>query len=174
MVFITEVKKDQEHFIEVISDNYTSTIYDYEGNLKKQPKNKSDNKANDLINNDTKTSVKQYFEYQEELYTLNEKIDEIKTLRDDLQDGLKTEITSVLHAFNYNDFAKIKLTKEGLTISLPVKIYNDYELIYKIDTKLFTYLNRLIGVSGKLNIINKHKEAGNTVYTLELIYELEN
>lgn len=213
MVFITEVKKDQEYFIgdipgklmcnlekhnapksfnnineaikclrkngnkediEVISDNYTSTIYDYEGNLKKQPKNKSDNKANDLINNDTKTSVKQYFEYQEELNQLTMKMDEIKTLRDNLKDGLKTDITTVLFAFDYNDTAKIKLTRTGLTINLPVKVYNDYEIINKIDTDLFTQLNNLMGINGELNISNKHKEAGNTVYTLELIYELEN
>ena len=212
MVFITEVKKDQEYLIgdipgklmcnlekhnapksfnnineaikslrkngnkediEVITDKYTSTIYDYEGNLKQQPENKTDNKANDLINNDTKTSVKQYFEYQEELNQLTMKMDEIKTLRDNLKDGLKTDITTVLLAFYYNDTAKIKLTRTGLTINLPVKVYNDYEIIYKIDTDLFTQLNNLMGITGKLNISNKHKEAGNTVYTLELIYELE-
>lgn len=168
-------KNGNKEDIEVITDNCTSTIYDYEGNLKQQPENKTDNvnETDDLSNNVTKTSVKKYFEYQEELNQLTMKMDEIKTLRDNLKDRLKTDITTVLLAFDYNDTAKIKLTRTGLTINLPVKVYNDYEIIHKIDTDLFTQLNNLMGITGKLNISNKHKEAGNTVYTLELIYELE-
>ena len=170
-------KNGNKRDIEVLFLDNTRKYYDYKGNiLKQEQKNKHDKtekQTEDTINNVTKTNVKQYFEYQEELNQLTMKMDKIKTLRDNLKDGLKTDITTVLLSYDYNDTAKIKLTRTGLTITLPVKLYNDYEIIHKIDTELFTQLNKLMGITGKLNITGPHKEAGNQVYTLELIYNLD-
>lgn len=118
-------------------------------------------------------SVKQYFDYQEELNTLRDKISKIEDAQKEIYENIKTDITSVFLAYDYSDLDfKIILTQEGIKIELYVQIYNDYQVIHPINTKLFYNLDELMGVSCKMNICDRRKIGGNQVYTLELTYEL--
>lgn len=119
-------------------------------------------------------SVKKYFTYQEELNTLDDKTRKLKQAQENIFDKIKTDIETVFLAFEYDSInLKIELTEKGLKIIYPAKIYNDFEIIPPINTDLFTKLNELMGVTGMMNIENKTVLAGNHVYTIELIYDLE-
>jgi len=119
------------------------------------------------------TGVKQYFDYQEELNNLKHKLTKIETAQKEIYDNIKTDITSIFIAYDYSDLDfKIKLTPDGIRIELQVKIYNDYEIVHQINTKLFRSLDDLMGMPGKMNIQGERKVAGNNVYTIELTYEL--
>ena len=119
-------------------------------------------------------SVNKYFNYQKDINMYKNKLTKLENLQKDLIDEIKTDVETILIAYNYNELGtKIKITNNGLKIRIPVKVYNDYDICYKIDTDLFTQLNKLMGMHGKLNIENKTKFAGDMVYHIELIYELE-
>lgn len=137
------------------------------------------NELKQLINEDddmseSTGSVKQYFTYQESINEYKNKLNKLESAQKDLIDEIKTDVETILIAYNYNELGtKIKITNKGLKIRIPVKVYNDYDICYKIDTDLFTQLNNLMGMNGRLNIENRTKYAGNMVYHIELIYELE-
>ena len=42
-----------------------------------------------------------------------------------------------------------------------------------LDTELFTQLNNLMGMTGKLNMVKSTKQAGNHVYILEIKFDLK-
>ena len=118
-------------------------------------------------------SVKQYFDYQKELNNLKNKIDKIEAAQKEIYENIKTDITSVLLAYDYDEMDfEILLTPDGIKIELYVKVYNDYKIIHPINTKLFQNLDELMGMSCGLNICDKRKLGGNNVFTLELNYEL--
>lgn len=120
------------------------------------------------------SSVKQYFNYQEDINMYKDKLSKLEDAQKDLMNDIKTDVEDILSTYNYNELGtEIKITNTGLKIRIPVKIYNDHDICYKIDTDLFTQLNNLMGMHGRLNIENKTKYAGNMVYHIELIYELE-
>lgn len=121
----------------------------------------------------TKGSVKQYFTYQEDLNKLKNKISKIEDAQKEIYKNIKTDVTSIFIAHDYNDMDfKVELTPEGIKIELYVKVYNDYQIIHPINTSLFNHLDELMGISGKMNICDRRKIDGNQVYTLELTYEL--
>lgn len=119
------------------------------------------------------TSVKQYFTYQEELNTLQSKINKLESAQKDIYDGIRVDITTVFlsHGYNTTDF-EIELTSSGICITLYVKKFNDSQLVSGINTELFTHLNELMNMPGKINIVNDQVVAGNHVYAIELYYEL--
>lgn len=118
-------------------------------------------------------SVKQYFNYQEELNNLKNKITKIEAAQKEIYENIKTDITSVFLAHDYDtlDF-EIILTQDGIKIELYVKVYNDYKIIHPINTKLFHNLDELMNMSCEMNICDKRKINGNNMYTIELNYEL--
>lgn len=126
-----------------------------------------DNKVNPV------GSVKQYFVYQENLNNLKKKISKLENAQKGIYKNIKTDITSILlgYGFSDSDF-EVQLTSDGIGISLFVKIFNDYQIVAGIPTSLFSNLDDLMGIPGKINIQGKKKIAGNQVYTLDIHYEL--
>ena len=122
---------------------------------------------------DNMSSIKQYFDYQEEINTINNKKNKLEKAQKELYDNIKTDIETVFTAFDSWELGnEIKLTPEGIEIKYPVKIKNDYGLLYPLNTDLLTQLNNVIGVNGTLNIESERKFAGHKVYTLILTYKL--
>ena len=117
-------------------------------------------------------SIKQYFDYQKEINLINTKKDKLEKAQKELYNTIKTDIETVFFALDCDEVGtEIELTKKGIEINYPVRIFNDDSILYKINTDLFTQLNNLIGVHGKLNIENTRQyTGGNHVYMLKLIY----
>ena len=134
------------------------------------------NKNNNIIPMESEivtSSIKQYFDYQEEINTINNKKNKLEKAQKELYDNIKTDIETVFTAFDSWDLGNgIKLTPEGIEIKYPVKIKNDYGLLYPLNTDLFTQLNKVIGVNGTLDIESEREFAGHKVYTLILTYKL--
>ncbi|MBQ6220046.1 MAG: hypothetical protein IJH63_00250 [Methanobrevibacter sp.] len=120
------------------------------------------------------TSVKQYFNYQEELTLVRRKLDDIIYEQKELGKEIKTDIRTVFTAYDIPNLTyDVELTGKGIRIKMYSKKYNNDELITPINTDLLLKLNKLIGMDALLNIQSERKVAGNHVHVLELIYELE-
>ena len=127
----------------------------------------------DDVGADNVSSVKQHFDYQLELNTLDVKINKLKKAQEDIFNGIKTDIETIFIGYDCSTIdLEVKLTQHGIRIIYPVKKYNDYNIVSPVDTDLFTKLNQLMGVNGKLNIVKDKVLHGNHVYTIELDYEV--
>lgn len=123
---------------------------------------------------DNMSSIKQYFDYQKEINMINSKKDKLEKAQKELYNNIKTDIETVFLALDCEELGtKIELTKTGIEIYYSVRIKNDYGILYPLNTDLFTQLNNVIGVKGKLDIESKRYNGGNQVYHLILRYELE-
>lgn len=119
------------------------------------------------------TSLDQFFTHQKELNTLEDEMTKLKNQQKDLYKDIKTDIETVFIALDCEEpGTEIEITQKGIEIIYPVRVYNDYETL-KVNTDLFTQLNKLIGMNGTMSIQSQTKVAGNIVYKLTLKYELE-
>lgn len=118
------------------------------------------------------SNVEQYFQCQEKLNGLEEEKARLTQEKKKIFRKVKTDIETVFIALDCNELGtKVELTQSGIKIIYPVKVFNDYQSTL-IDTDLFTQLNNVMGMKGKLNMTGETKKAGNYIRILELIYEL--
>lgn len=117
--------------------------------------------------------VVEFFKYQKRLNDLEKEKSELEKNKNEVFQKVKTDIQTIFIALDCEELnTKIELTKTGLRISYPLHVVNDYQTRL-LDTDLFTQLNKLIGMTGKLNMVNSEKQAGNYVYVLEIDYDLK-
>lgn len=117
-------------------------------------------------------NVAVFFECQNQINQLNQEKTRLEKAKKEAFDKLKTDIQTVFIALDCEDFGtKITLTDKGLNISYPVRVFNKYQTTL-VDTDLFTQLNNLMGMKGKLSMAEETKVAGNFVRIIELIYEV--
>lgn len=193
-VQICEVAKDIlpcyfpfcEHDLACKKNNIPKLVKEpkYQGKIKRNGKtyttrlcNDEDEEVNEtkaLKNEvDNMNSIKQYFDYQKEINMINSKKDKLEKAQKELYNHIKTDIETVFLALDCDEVGtKIELTKTGIEIYYPVRIKNDYGILYPLNTDLFTQLNKVIGVKGKLDIEGKKYCYGDYVYPLVLRYEL--
>ena len=128
----------------------------------------------DVVEDDSvvKSKVDVYFELQERFNRLNRELVSVKEEKDSLLDDLRVDVDSVFVGVDFFDDYKVELTDSGLRVSLFVKRFNDYRLVHPVPLALFGYLEDCMGVPGVLNIVGERKRSGNSVYELELIYEV--
>ena len=101
---------------------------------------------------------------------MKQRLEELEKEYEDMNLNIETDIKAILHAYDFED-TKIHLEENGLTIDIPVKLYNDNRIINPIPTDFFTQMNKIIGLEGSMNIPNA-KIGGNHVYLIELIYSI--
>ena len=119
------------------------------------------------------SDINKFFQYQKRLNDLEKEKIELEKNKKEVFQKVKTEIETIFLALDCDELGtKIELTKNGLTISYPVRVLNDYQTML-LDTELFTQLNNLMGMTGKLNMVKSTKQAGNHVYILEIKFDLK-
>ena len=119
------------------------------------------------------SDINKFFQYQKRLNDLEKEKIELEKNKKEVFQKVKTEIETIFLALDCDELGtKIELTKNGLTIRYPVRVLNDYQTML-LDTELFTQLNNLMGMTGKLNMVKSTKQAGNHVYILEIKFDLK-
>ena len=117
-------------------------------------------------------NVEAFFTCQEKLNTLEKEKNRLLQEKNEVFKKVKTDIETVFIALDCEEIGtKITLTGKGLTISYPLRVYNKYQTTL-INTDLFTQLNKVMGMKGKLSMSDETKLGGNMVRLMELIYEL--
>jgi len=118
------------------------------------------------------SNVKLYFQCQEKINRLDQQREKLIQEKEEIFQKVKTDIETVFLALDCEELGtNIELTKDGVKITYPVKVFNDYQSTL-IDTDLFTQLNNVMGRKGKLNIMKEIKTAGNYVRNIEINYSL--
>lgn len=117
-------------------------------------------------------TVAGFFECQKQLNQLDLEKQRLKKEKAELFNKLKVDIETIFLALDCEELGtKITLTDKGLNISYPVRVFNKYQTTL-VDTDLFTQLNKLLGMKGKLSMAEETKVAGNMVRVIMLIYEI--
>ena len=140
-------------------------------NLKEETVEKATIQTTENVDKPANT-VAGFFECQKQLNQLEEEKQRLKKEKAELFNKLKVDIETIFLALDCEELGtKITLTDKGLNISYPVRVFNKYQTTL-VDTDLFTQLNKLLGMKGKLSMAEETKVAGNMVRVIELIYEI--
>ena len=144
-----------------------------EKNLICKKDNTTDKEKTTVENKPEDDNVTAFFKCQEKLNTIEQEKQNILKHKEEAFNKVKIDIETIFIALECDvTDLDIQLTNKGIKISFSVKVFNGYETIPAVNTDLFTQLNKLLGVNGKLSLSGDTKIAGNHVRIINLIYEI--